>query len=74
VNSLKRILFFLILFYIAIFVWPTRWRYDHMGATPIRWDRVTYRMQFCNLHGWQTALPPIGGDPDDAPYEPRVIK
>ena len=50
----------LFLAYVSVFIWPTRWRYDHLGLTPIRTDRVTGIMQFCNLHGWQYQLPPLG--------------
>ena len=51
------ILLYLVLFYFAIFIWPTRYRYDRLGGTPIRWDRVTGQMQFVNFHGWQAQLP-----------------
>lgn len=45
--------------YIALFVWPTPWRYDHVGRTAVRTHRVTDQVEFLNLQGWQPALPPL---------------
>ncbi len=61
VRKLALVLACLILFYVLVFIWPTRWRYSHLGSTPVRWDRVTGQMQFCSFHGWTDQLPPIGG-------------
>jgi hypothetical protein len=55
-RDLVATLLLLLLFYIAIFVWPTRWAYGHLGNTPIRWDRITSKAQFLNFHGWQDEL------------------
>jgi len=45
--------------YGGLFVWPTAWRYDRIGRTPIRTHRVTDEVEFLNLQGWQPALPPL---------------
>lgn len=54
--KLAAVLLFLVLFYGACYVWPTPWRYDHLGATPVRWHRVTGHMQFCSFQGWQEQI------------------
>jgi hypothetical protein len=46
-------------FYIAMFVWPTPWRYDRVGRNPVRTNRVTGMVEILNLEGWQPALPPL---------------
>ena len=45
--------------YGGLFVWPTAWRYDRVGRTPIRTHRVTDEVEFLNIQGWQPALPPL---------------
>jgi hypothetical protein len=45
--------------YGGLFVWPTAWRYDRVGRTPIRTHRVTDDVEFLNMQGWQPALPPL---------------
>ncbi len=65
---MKKILAFLVVAYALCFLWPGRWRYDHLGAMPVRTERVTGRVQFMNLHGWNWQLPPIGGDYESTPY------
>ena len=58
----KRLLCILALitsFYFGLFVWPTPWRYDRIGKTPIRTNRVTGEVEYLNLQGWQPALPPL---------------
>jgi len=45
--------------YCGLFVWPTPWRYDRVGRTPIRTNRVTDDVEYLNLQGWQPALPPL---------------
>ena len=61
----KRLLAMLVLlasFYVALFVWPTPWRYDRVGRTPVRTNRVTGEVEFLNLEGWQPALPAANAD------------
>ncbi len=62
-KSIRTILAFVILVYLACYVWPTPWRYDKLGLTPVRWNRVTGRVQFLNLHGWNEEIP----YPEDGP-------
>lgn len=57
---MKKILVFLVIVYLVCYVWPGRWRYDHIGNIPIRTERVTGRMQFCTLQGWNWQLPMFG--------------
>jgi hypothetical protein len=45
--------------YGGLFVWPTAWRYDRVGRTPIRTHRVTDEVEFLNMQGWQPALRPL---------------
>ena len=45
-------------FYFGIFIWPTPWRYDHIGKNPVRTNRVTGAVEILNLQGWQPALAP----------------
>jgi hypothetical protein len=45
--------------YGGLFVWPTAWRYDRLGKTPIRTHRVTDEVEFLNMQGWQPALRPF---------------
>jgi hypothetical protein len=45
--------------YGGLFVWPTAWRYDRLGKTPIRTHRVTDEVEFLNMQGWQPALRPL---------------
>ena len=58
-NRLLAILFLLTWFYVGLFVWPTPWRYDRVGNTPVRTNRVTGEVEYLNLQGWQPALPPL---------------
>ena len=46
----------LLSFYVAVFVWPTAWRYHQVGRTPVRTNRVTGEVQYLNLQGWQPVL------------------
>ena len=46
-------------FYCALFVWPTPWRYDHIGKNPVRTHRVTGEVEILTLQGWQPELPPL---------------
>ncbi len=46
-------------FYVTLFIWPTPWRYDHVGKTPVRTNRITDQVEYLNLQGWQPALPPV---------------
>jgi len=45
--------------YCALFVWPTPWRYDHIGKNPVRTNRVTGDVEILTLQGWQPELPPL---------------
>jgi hypothetical protein len=45
--------------YGGLFVWPTAWRYDRVGRTPVWTHRVTDQVEFLNIQGWQAALPPL---------------
>ena len=47
---------FLLSFYVAVFVWPTAWRYHQVGNTPMRTNRVTGQVEYLNLQGWQPVL------------------
>jgi len=53
-------------FYCALFVWPTPWRYDHIGKNPVRTNRVTGDVEILTLQGWQPELPPLGLHPSRA--------
>ncbi len=58
-RRLLAILLFAVIFYIAVFVWPTAWRYHQVGNTPMRTNRVTGEAEYLNLQGWQPVLPPL---------------
>jgi hypothetical protein len=51
-------------FSLGFFVWPTPWRHDRVGRTPVRTHRVTGMVEILNLQGWQPAL---------SPFEPRRV-
>ena len=46
----------IILIGVAVFVWPTRYRYDHMGIVgnnfPIRTDRLSGKTEWADPRGW----------------------
>ena len=58
-RRLAALLFFTGGIYCALFVWPTPWRYDHIGKNPVRTNRVTGDVEILTLQGWQPALPPL---------------
>jgi len=58
-RRLLAILLLLVTSYIAVFVWPTAWRYHQFGKTPMRTNRVTGEVEYLNLQGWQPVLPPL---------------
>jgi hypothetical protein len=57
--SLKKALFYVLLLAYATWVWPTLYRHDHIGANPIRENRITGEIDFCTLQGWTPQLPPL---------------
>jgi hypothetical protein len=59
-HRLISVLTFTAGFYCALFVWPTPWRYDHIGKNPVRTNRVTGDVEILTLQGWEPALPPFG--------------
>jgi len=60
-------------FYMAIFVWPTAWRYHQVGRTPLRTNRVTGQVEYLNLQGWQPVMPPTDvGDSQRRPPMPAA--
>lgn len=66
--------FLLALSLAAIFIWPTRYRYDHVltpgYSGPIRTDRLTGRVQqFQPGVGWVTAHPAQTAGPSLAPQQ-----
>lgn len=71
-RKLLSLAIFLIVFYFVAFVWPTPYRYDHIGAIPIRTDRVTSRIQFCSLQGWVDQLPVPGNA--SLTFRPQEVK
>jgi hypothetical protein len=72
---LKRILAFLVLVYTACYIWPTRWHhYDHAGATPIRMERATGRLQFCTTAGWRWESYAPLGPLDESVFEALVYR
>lgn len=58
-HRLLAVLGLVAFFYLALFVWPTPWRYDRVGRTPVRTNRITGDVEYLNLQGWQPALPPL---------------
>ena len=42
-----------ILIGLAVFVWPTRYRYDHMSDRPVRIDRLSEKSELLTLDGWR---------------------
>lgn len=58
--SLRTALRLTILLAFLAWVWPTLYRRDHIGATPIRENRITGEIDFCTLQGWTPQLPPFG--------------
>jgi len=52
VRNLSVTLVFLLLVYTAMYIWPTQYRYDHLGNTPVRTNRVTGQVEFMTLCGW----------------------
>jgi hypothetical protein len=55
-RRLLWVLSFVSSFYVAVFVWPTAWRYHQVGNTPMRTNRVTGHVEYLNLQGWQPVL------------------
>ncbi len=37
---------------VAWFVWPTPWRYDHLGPMRVREHRITGEIQKLTADGW----------------------
>jgi hypothetical protein len=63
-RNLLLMLLFLVATYAALYVWPTLYRYDHIGVIPVRWNRITDGVEYLSLQGWQPALPmPENGVP-----------
>ena len=61
-HRLLALLALLASLYFGLFVWPTPWRYDHIGKNPVRTNRVTGAVEILTLQGWQPALPPTHGE------------
>ncbi|HMF10594.1 MAG TPA: hypothetical protein VKJ00_15775 [Thermoanaerobaculia bacterium] len=58
-HRLGALLFLTAGLYCTFFVWPTPWRYDHIGKNPVRTNRVTGDVEILTLQGWQPELPPL---------------
>jgi hypothetical protein len=69
----------------AIFVWPTRYRYDHINQNPIRIDRFTNEASYIDVNtgDWKSFRPmPVASDklkfepyrPTPTPYPPYQPK
>jgi hypothetical protein len=59
--------------YWALFVWPTPWRYDHIGKNPVRTNRVTGDVEILTLQGWQPELPPVDVRRPEAQRQSRDV-
>jgi len=71
IPTIRTVLFFALLAAFAAFVWPTRWRYDHMtmdsDLVPVRIDRFTGNAEMLVPDsGWL----PVENPPDDASATP----
>jgi hypothetical protein len=42
-----------VVFLFLAFVWPTKWKYDHVGKSPIRTNRVTGEVQKMSAGEWR---------------------
>ena len=65
---MRRIVPFLLLLTVllfAVFVWPSRWRYDHITV-----DKDTYLVRIARLTGHADILvPELGWTPAETPWE-----
>jgi hypothetical protein len=64
-RAIAPVVMLLLLLAFALFVWPTRWRYDHMTVegdiVPVRMDRLSGRADMLLPdHGWV----PVEAPPD----------
>jgi hypothetical protein len=51
--------------FFAVFVWPTRYRYDHINQNPIRIDRFTNEASYLDVNTgeWKSFRPlPVASD------------
>jgi len=55
--KLRTALYLTLLLAFLAWVYPTLYRYDHIGANPIRINRITGEIDFCTLQGWTPQLP-----------------
>jgi hypothetical protein len=45
------------IFFLAVFAWPTRYRYDHWKDVPVRIDRFSGRAEVLDYDGWRELKP-----------------
>lgn len=70
-RVLTMVVVLIILGLFGVFVWPTRYRYDHMsiplvGSVPVRIDRITGEAESLGVGGWHK-LGEVPAKPSSSP-------
>ncbi|MEO5617447.1 MAG: hypothetical protein ABIS67_06720 [Candidatus Eisenbacteria bacterium] len=68
-RRLFLLVFMIVAFAFLVFVWPSRWRYDHITV-----DKDTYLVRVARLTGHVDILvPELGWTPAEAPWDENPV-